>query len=394
MPSKLENIVNLYSETLSDISRSSENWASFLLSASANYKYGFQDQVLIFVQRPDATACADIETWNKQVKRWVNKGAKGIALLNESNGRTYLRHVFDVSDTHNYYGTKLNLWNVEDKYKDEIIESLEGRFGTLENKSDLANAIISASYNSVQDNLPDYLNDLIISKEDSLLEELDDLSIEVKFRRLLSNSVAFMTMNRCGINPFDYFEMEDFLDIRDFNTIDTISRIGAAASDIAETNLREIHNTIKNLKINEKKINRTFVKNENIKDNIEKESERSEDYGNNIQTGRRLSNSEFNVGENERESISGQILSNEVTLSEGTQKRTIYGFNDEKKLTEHLQEVQETATKRLNQIIQEMMKKEQITEELKIKDQMTWVQMMNNIKNSAEEIILQEIIYN
>ena len=151
---------------------------------------------------------------------------------------------------------------------------------------------------------------------------------------------------------------------------------------------------IKNLKINEKKINRTFVKNENIKDNIEKESERSEDYGNNIQTGRRLSNSEFNVGENERESISGQILSNEVTLSEGTQKRTIYGFNDEKKLTEHLQEVQETATKRLNQIIQEMMKKEQITEELKIKDQMTWVQMMNNIKNSAEEIILQEIIYN
>lgn len=330
MPSKLENIVNLYSETLSNISRSSENWASFLLSASANYKYGFQDQVLIFVQRPDATACADIQTWNKQVKRWVNKGAKGIALLNEANGRTYLRHVFDVSDTHNYYGTKLNLWKVEDKYNDEIVESLEGRFGTLENKSDLANAIISASYNSVQDNLPDYLNDLITSKEDSLLEELDDLSIEAKFRRLLSNSVAFMTMNRCGINPFDYFEMEDFLDIRDFNTIDTISRIGVATSDIAETNLREIHNTIKNLKINEKKINRTFVKNENIKDNIEKESERSEDYGNNIQTSRRLSNSEFNVGGNEQESISGQILSNEVKLSEGTQKRTIYGFNNEK----------------------------------------------------------------
>ena len=145
MPSKLENIVNLYSETLSDISRSSENWASFLLSASANYKYGFQDQVLIFVQRPDATACADIQTWNKQVKRWVNKGAKGIALLNEVNGRNSLKHVFDVSDTHNYYGTKLNLWKVEDKYNDEIVESLEGRFGNLEKKSDLANAIISAS---------------------------------------------------------------------------------------------------------------------------------------------------------------------------------------------------------------------------------------------------------
>lgn len=332
MPSKLENIVSLYSETLSDISKSSENWASFLLSASVNYKYGFQDQVLIFVQRPDATACADIQTWNKQIKRWVNKGAKGIALLNEVNGRNILKHVFDVSDTHNYYGTKLNLWKVEDKYNDEIVDSLEARFGTLENKSDLAQAIISASYNSVQDNLPDYLNDLITSKKDSLLEDFDDFGIEVKFRRLLSNSVAFMTMNRCGINPFDYFEMEDFIDICDFNTIDTISRIGAATSDIAETNLREIHNTIKNLKINEKKINRTFVKNENIKDNIEKESERSGDYGNNIQTSRRLSDSEFNVGGNKRESISRQILSNEVTLFEGTQKRTIHGFNDEKQV--------------------------------------------------------------
>ena len=330
MPSKLENIVNLYSETLSDISRSSENWASFLLSASANYKYGFQDQVLIFVQRPDAIACADIETWNKKVKRWVNKGAKGIALLNEIDGRTTLKYVFDVSDTHNYYGTNLNLWNIEDKYKDEIIESLEARFGNLENKSNLAQAIISASYNSVEDNLPDYLSDLKNSKENSFLEEYDDLNIEVKFRQLLSNSVAFMTMNRCGINPFDYFEMEDFIDIYNFNTIDTISRIGAATSDLAETNLREIHNTITELKINEKKLNRTFVKNIDFKDNIEKENERSEDYGNNIQTSRGLSDSEFNVRGKERESISGQILSNEVTLSEGTQKRIIYGFNNKK----------------------------------------------------------------
>lgn len=330
MPSKLENIVNLYSETLSDISRSSENWASFLLSASSNYKYGFQDQVLIFVQRPDATACASIETWNKQVKRWVNKGAKGIALLNEVNGRNTLKHVFDVSDTHNYYGTKLNLWKVEDKYKDEIIESLEARFGALENKSDLASAIISASYNSVEDNIRDYLDDLISSKEDSFLEELDDFNIEVEFRRLLSNSVAYMTMNRCGINPFDYFTIDDFREITDFNTIDTISRLGVATSDIAETNLREIHNTIRNIKINEKNQNRTFVENGNMKDNIKKESERSEEYAINIQTSRGLSNSEFNGGGNKQESISRQILSNEVTLPEGTQKRTIYGFNDEK----------------------------------------------------------------
>ena len=155
MPSKLQNTVSLYNETLKEISRSPENWASFLITASNNYKYNFANQVLIFVQRPDATACADIDTWNKKVKRWVNKGAKGIALLEEKNGQNYLKHVFDVSDTHNYRGTKLNLWKVDEKYNDDIIESLEAQFGDLENKSSLAEAIISASYNSVEDNLPD-----------------------------------------------------------------------------------------------------------------------------------------------------------------------------------------------------------------------------------------------
>lgn len=261
MPSKLENITNLYKETLSDISGSSENWTSFLITASNNYKYNFAEQILIFSQRPEATACADIDTWNKQVKRWVNKGAKGIALLSEVNGRCVLRHVFDVSDTHNYYGTKLNLWKIENKYENEIIESLEARFGT------------------------------------------------------------FMTLTRCGINPFDYFEMDDFIDIYDFNTIDTISRLGVATSDIAETNLREIHNTINKLKINEKNQIYTFVKNQNVKDNIEKESERSVDYANNIQESRGLPNTQSNDRESKRESISRQVLSNKVKLSKGKQKR-------------------------------------------------------------------------
>ena len=238
MPSKLQNTVSLYNETLKEISRSPENWASFLITASNNYKYNFANQVLIFVQRPEATACADIDTWNKKVKRWVNKGAKGIALLEEKNGQNYLKHVFDVTDTHNYRGTQLNLWKVDEKYKDDIIESLEAQFGDLENKSNLAEAIISASYNSVEDNIPDYLADLITSKEDSLLEELDDFNIEVEFRALLSNSVAFATMQRCGINPYDYFSIDDFRGIVEFNTLDTLSRIGAATSDIAE-NIRE-----------------------------------------------------------------------------------------------------------------------------------------------------------
>lgn len=332
MTSKIKNIEKLYKDTLLEISRSSENWTSFLLSASSNYKYNFQNQVLIFIQRPDATACADIETWNNRVKRWVNKGSKGIAILNEVNGKNTLKYIFDVSDTHNYYGTKLNMWRAEEKYQNEIIETLESSFGMLENKSNFAEAIISASYNSVEDNIQDYLYDLISSKKDSFLEELDDFNIEVKFRRILSNSVAYMTMNRCGVDPLDYFSLEDFMDINEFNTIDTIARIGAATSDISENQLREIHRTIDKLKQNEKNKNRTFVKNEKIIDNTEKQVERSEDYANNIQTSGRLSDSKFDVRGNERESVSRQILSDEVELSKRTQERTIYGFDNKKQV--------------------------------------------------------------
>ena len=332
MPSKLQNITELYNLVLNDINKAPENWASFMITASNNYKYTFDEQVLIYAQKPNATACADIETWNNRVKRWVNKGAKGIALLQEVDGHNRLRHVFDVSDTHNYRGTKLDLWKVEESYKDEIIETLEARFGELENKTDLAQAIISASYNSVEDNLPDYLSDLISVKENSFLEDLDDFNIEIEFRTLLSNSVAYMTMQRCGINPFDYFSLDDFRNIVNFNTFDTISRLGVATSDIAETNLREIYQTVRNLKIKEKNLNRTFVENKNLDDNIvNKEKERSVGYESNIQSSRGLSNTKSNDRGNERESNERKILHNEVELSERTQKRSIYGIKDEKR---------------------------------------------------------------
>ncbi len=330
MPSKLQSVTQLYKDTLKDINNSPENWASFLITASNNYKYSFDEQVLIFAQRPEATACADIDTWNDKVKRWVNKGAKGIALLDEVNDK--LRYVFDVSDTHNYRGTKLNLWKVDKKYNEEIIETLEANFGELENKIDLAEAIISASYNSVEDNLQDYLDSLIYSKNNSFLEELDNFNIEVKFRSLLSNSVAYITMQRCGINPFNYFSLDDFREIIEFNTIDTLAHLGTATSDIAEKSLREIHKTIKDLQLKEKNKNPIFANKENLDDTIiNKENERSVSYESRIQSNRRLSNTKFNSGRKERESNSGQILSDEIKLFEGKQKRSIYGFKDEKR---------------------------------------------------------------
>lgn len=332
MPSKLQNILELYSDTLNNITKSPEEWISFLMSAANNYKYNFDEQVLIYVQRPDAIACADIETWNTKVKRWVSKGSKGIALVDYNNGIAKLRHVFDISDTYDRYNKPFSLWKVEEKHYNEIIERLEARFGELEVKENLGQSIISSAFNSVDDNLPDYLSELISLKENSFLEELDDLNIEVKLRNLLVNSVSFIIMKRCDIDPFNYFSIDDFRDIVDFNTYDTVTRLGAATSDIAETSLREIAKTVKEIKIFEKNSNYTFVENEekNYDNNIES-NERSGQDANNIYNERGLQYTKSNDTRSERESEYREIFDDEVELHQGKQKRIIYGFKNEER---------------------------------------------------------------
>jgi hypothetical protein len=217
MASKFNLITELYNDTIMESTQSIDNWTSFLQCASMNYKYSFSDQVLIYAQKPTARACADIDTWNKTLHRWVNKGAKGIALITEDNGYPRLKYVFDVSDTNNRYGRKIALWSINKNYEQDVIESLEDKFGDLELKSNLAEAIKSVANNMVQDNLPDYLEDLMEYKSNSLLSELDNKSIEEMFKRILTNSVSYMIMNRCGINPIGYFEQDDFRDIPSFN---------------------------------------------------------------------------------------------------------------------------------------------------------------------------------
>ncbi|MBQ9298822.1 MAG: DEAD/DEAH box helicase family protein [Clostridia bacterium] len=329
MANKYQLINEMANETLKEITSSSENWIRFLNTASNNYKYSFNEQVLIYAQKPTATACADIETWNKKLKRWIKKGAKGIALISIENGRNVLRHVFDISDTYSGINQELKLWNVKTSYENGIIETLENSFGSLEMKDNLAEAIYFSSVNLVEDNFQDYLVDLKEVIEDSSLQELSDEEIESYFKGILTNSIAYMTMKRCGIDVLAHFNESDFELITQFNSKRVITRLGAATSDIAEQELKEIYSSVRNFEKSTKNINRTFVNNKktNYHVNENKNNEGGKDYErDNIQTNGRLSNTTSSITTN-KENATGEIFKNEREIPKRIQKRTIRGIN-------------------------------------------------------------------
>ena len=329
MANKYQLINEMASETLKEITQNGESWIKFLNTASNNYKYSFNEQVLIYAQKPNATACADIETWNKKLRRWVNKGAKGIALLSMENGRNVLRHVFDISDTHSGINKDFKLWEIKPSYENGIIETLENSFGNLEVKSNLAEAIYSASINLVEDNYQDYLVDLKEVLDGSLLEKMQDIDLEGNFIVLLAKSISYMAMKRCGIDPAEHFNVSDFEMISSFNNKRVVSRLGAAISDIAEQELREIYSSVINYEKNYKLTNRTFVNNEKINyhNNEEKNNEGRNDYDRiNIQSNGRLPNTTSSITKNE-ENGTGEILKNEGEIPKRTQKRVIRGIN-------------------------------------------------------------------
>ena len=329
MPNKYQLVSKMADDTLKEISSSAENWVNFLDTASNNYKYSFNEQVLIYAQKPNATACADIETWNKRLRRWVNKGAKGIALISIENGNSVLRHVFDISDTHSGISQELKLWEVKTSYENGLIETLENSFGKLDMKDNLSEAIFSSSLNLVEDNSQDYLVDLKEVTDNSSLQGLSDSDLESYFKGLLANSVSYISMKRCGINPMKHFNLGDFELITRFDNKRVISRLGAATSDIAEQELREISSSVRNFEKSTNNLNYTFVNNSKTsyhKDE-DKKNEGRENYERvNIPTNGRLSNTTSSITKNE-EKDTGKILKNEIELSKGTQKRTIRGIN-------------------------------------------------------------------
>ena len=290
MAAKYQLITELYQRTGKTVTRNPQAWQNFLSSACRNYKCRFDEQLLIYAQRPDAVAVTTIEVWNKLFKRWVNKDSKGIAVFDTKGRRNTLKYYFDVSDTHEgYYGSRpVPIWQINKRYEQAVIERLSDRFGGAENGG-LAEVLMETAKNAVEDNLQDYTAQLKSCVKDSFLEELDDYNIEVMYRELATNSVAYMLMARCGIDTAEYFDREDFGAVVNFNTPQTLNAIGIATSDIAEMALREISLSIRNVQMAEKGQNRTFAHQEqNHYDVGRTQPERSENNERNHlhQTGR------------------------------------------------------------------------------------------------------------
>ena len=340
MASKLRLITDLYGETLTQISKNPDDWMSFLECAAMNYKYPFNDQVLIYAQRPEAVACAKIEAWNKQVGRWVNRGAKGIALLSEDKGYTNLRYVFDIADTNSKFGKSFRLWSVSKPYELDIIESLENKYGELDDKSSLGLAIKSVSKILVEDNMQDYLDDLKFYRENSSLEPMNDEAVQLLFQNALENSIAFSMIKRCGLNPNDYFINEDFTPILAFDSYETITRLGVATSEISEMGIREIYNTIKKLRINEINKIRTFDIDKDLSYDVSESRETVERRNNdeyNLHTQRGLRDTRPN-DTREQDSSGGQIRNDEVKVLEREQEISIHDSIDEQSTSRTLDE--------------------------------------------------------
>lgn len=290
MASKYQMIVSVAEHTANDITKNGDTWMRFLTTAASNYKYRFKNQLLIYMQKPDAVACAEIEIWNR-LGRWVNKGTKGIALLVDKDTPYKLRHVFDVSDTNSRAGYGVYLWQMAERYEAAVTESLENSFGELESHSDFADVLMDTAKNAVEDNYSDYLSDLVSVKVGSYLNELDDLNTGVWFKDALTSSIGFMLLSRCGIDPHEYYSREDFARVFDFSTPETVAILGGAASDISEMVLREIGATVKNLQMEERKQNRTFAPEQanGYNNGGNKTTERSAEYGTDLYNVGRLS---------------------------------------------------------------------------------------------------------
>ena len=328
MARKYDLISELYNRTCKTVVSNPQNWQAFLASACRNYKLRYDEQLLVYAQRPDATAVLEIEQWNKIFGRWVNRGARGIAVFaDENRSRQRLTHYFDISDTHeSRYSRTVPIWDMRQEYEADVIETLESTFGEIENKSSLAEAIMGAARNAAEDNISDYLQDLYYATEGSSFEEVEEDIVAFIYKNVVTNSVAYMMMSRLGVDTDGYFELDDFRDVTNFNTQETLNALGFATSDIAEMGLTEISKTITALN----RQNRIIVgQDRNEYNKVENNDERSlDDERTDLHDGGRLQPSEPETS-TAAGSDAGQVRSDEERVSEGTSQSPLLQSPDE-----------------------------------------------------------------
>ena len=328
MARKYDLISELYRRTAHAVVSDVQNWQAFLRCACRNYRLRFDEQLLIYAQRPDATAVLEIERWNDKFGRWVNRGAKGIAVFEDADrSRQRLTHYFDISDTHaSRYSRPVPIWDMKPEYTDDVIESLENTFGELENRESLADAVLSAAKNAVEDNIPDYLGDLMYAADDSFLYGLSEDMITAMYKKAVTNSVAYMMMTRLGIDTEPFFEAEDFSVITNFNTPEALNALGIASSDIAEMGLGEISRTVLALE----RQNRIIADREKPDYNkAENKIERSfDDERADIHNAGRLQSAGFDNAAAAGGNF-GQVRSDEAEISQRTSQNPLLQSSDE-----------------------------------------------------------------
>ena len=320
MATKLHIMSELARQTTELLTQSIDNWKRFLDSAAWLYKYPFHEQVLIYAQRPDATACAPIELWNNAFKRWVNRGAKGIAIIDDSGQKPALRYVFDISDTNTRYNIPFRLWQTKPEYEAQIVEELQNHFGdTGAENANMAATVLGISINAVSDNYRDYYEELLKAADNSALADMSDDEISSTFVLQLMTSVSHTVLVRLGIDPAAIFHSDEYESIRLFNSPDTIVQLGAATSDISEMILRQIERSVRSMERQERG---TLANVEPVLQNEGRNSERSDENGTQLQAERGLPDSQYQNGR-AADGSHRQIRQNAEDVSQGASQGNV-----------------------------------------------------------------------
>ncbi len=406
--SKLQDIRNLVQEHAVLVSSSPGNWMDYMDTASRLYRYSFSDQLLIHAQRPDATACASLELWNEKMLRWVNRGARGIALFDETWQNTKLRYVFDISDTHMVAGGRSPyLWKMQEHQREEILTHLAEVYA-LEEKdtATLQDALMAVAREMVNDNLEEYLDGLEYAVEGTYLEDLDEVTIRSDFRQLATDSVYYLLSRRCGLDPMELLEEEDFMHITDYNRLSVLTFLGNAASQLSESILIDIGKTVHKISLeearkevensNERNYNNFTtlireIKNQDAETKKEEniENEGGTDYGTDISSQGRLS-----VSESDRRR--GRSDDREIWMLRRTflkeHKNSLYqSLFLTGKLNSHLEQIEKAAQERMDSQMEKLLEKNPAPD--KEADPMAWTAHMNALMATAEESILTELVY-
>lgn len=405
MANKLYAMEQLTEEVAKDVAASPQEWMRFLDIASKLYKYTFPEQLLIYAQRPEATAVASMEIWNQKMYRWIKKGSKGIALIDNTSGpKTKLRYVFDVQDTYKVrnLGKDPQLWNLPVEGEHLVADYLQEQLSLEDTEGGLAESLHQAAKESMQEWLPDALEELRLDVTGTFLEELDEQNQEVEFRELMTNSVWYVLLNRCGLDVQEYLDAEDFRHITDFNQLKVLGHLGSAVNEISRPVLMQIGRYVLNDLENdlktvakEKEVAynefNTLIRESNTDNTEDREEKRRK------QTMREISysqNGEYQIPDISLEETRGTIGKYGMMRKEYLRNHKVARFNIltlQNRLDSHLMEIDSQARQRVDDLMNELLEKDPAPD--KMADGMAWTRHMNQIKAQAEELVIQEIIY-